>query len=151
MITQVENPVLEIHDLTVSYDQNPVLWNVDLSLPSGKLVGILGPNGAGKSTCFACLAGQQRAKQGSVTWRDQNLMHVPAESRRGMGVARTFQVAQVFEALSVFQNLQLALNFCSRSASDMGWSTPPLKKPWRCSNTWPFFRCTRTWPVNCLG
>jgi len=48
MITQVKTPILEIHDLTVSYDQSPVLWNVDLSLPSGKLIGILGPNGAGK-------------------------------------------------------------------------------------------------------
>ncbi|MFN3996449.1 metal ABC transporter ATP-binding protein [Algoriphagus sp.] len=57
MITQVENPILEIHDLTVSYDQNPVLWNVDLSLPSGKLVGILGPNGAGKSTLIKAIMG----------------------------------------------------------------------------------------------
>ena len=50
MIINVESPILEIHDLTVSYDQSPVLWNVDLSLPAGKLIGILGPNGAGKST-----------------------------------------------------------------------------------------------------
>ncbi len=50
MITQVSHPVLEVHDLTVSYEQHPVLWNVDLSLPAGKLIGILGPNGAGKST-----------------------------------------------------------------------------------------------------
>jgi manganese/zinc/iron transport system ATP- binding protein len=47
MITQVSHPVLEVHDLTVSYEQHPVLWNVDLSLPAGKLIGILGPNGAG--------------------------------------------------------------------------------------------------------
>lgn len=50
MIEQVNNPVVEIHDLTVSYDRKPVLWDVDLSLPEGKLAGIVGPNGAGKST-----------------------------------------------------------------------------------------------------
>ncbi len=57
MITQVNEPLLEIHDLTVSYDQSPVLWNVDLSLPSGKLIGVLGPNGAGKSTLIKAVMG----------------------------------------------------------------------------------------------
>ena len=48
---QGENPpALEVHDLTVSYHRKPVLWNIDLSVPEGKLVGIIGPNGAGKST-----------------------------------------------------------------------------------------------------
>lgn len=41
---------LSIHDLTVAYDRKPVLWDVDLDVPTGKLVGIVGPNGAGKST-----------------------------------------------------------------------------------------------------
>ena len=50
MITQVDSPAVEIHDLTVSYDKKPVLWDVDLSLPQGQLIGIVGPNGAGKST-----------------------------------------------------------------------------------------------------
>ena len=47
---------LEIHDLTVSFDLKPVLWNIDLKVPSGKLIGIIGPNGAGKSTLIkACM------------------------------------------------------------------------------------------------
>jgi len=57
MITQVPNPILEVHDLTVSYDQQPVLWNVDLSLPAGQLIGTLGPNGAGKSTLIKSIMG----------------------------------------------------------------------------------------------
>lgn len=50
MIKQVENPIIEVHDLTVSYDKKPVLWNIDFSLGAGSLAGIVGPNGAGKST-----------------------------------------------------------------------------------------------------
>jgi manganese/zinc/iron transport system ATP- binding protein len=50
MIKQVNNPIVEIHDLTVAYDNQPVLWNADFSIPKGKMVGIVGPNGAGKST-----------------------------------------------------------------------------------------------------
>ncbi|MEM8873762.1 MAG: ABC transporter ATP-binding protein [Planctomycetota bacterium] len=41
---------LSIHDMTVAYDRKPVLWDVDLDVPDGKLIGIVGPNGAGKST-----------------------------------------------------------------------------------------------------
>ena len=50
-------PALEVHDLTVSYQRKPVLWNVDLAVPRGKLVGILGPNGAGKSTLIKAIMG----------------------------------------------------------------------------------------------
>src|SRR5215217_2485682 len=48
---------LELHDLTVSYHRKPVLWNVDLAIPPGKLVGIIGPNGAGKSTLIKAVMG----------------------------------------------------------------------------------------------
>jgi manganese/zinc/iron transport system ATP- binding protein len=44
-----ESPV-SVHDLTVAYDRKPVLWDVDLDIPKGKLIAIIGPNGAGKST-----------------------------------------------------------------------------------------------------
>jgi manganese/zinc/iron transport system ATP- binding protein len=78
MITQVENPILEIHDLTVSYDQNPVLWNVDLSLPAGKLIGILGPNGAGKSTLIKAIMGLISPTSGYVKVFDKPLNDVRA-------------------------------------------------------------------------
>lgn len=50
-------PALEIHDLTVAFDRKPVLWNIDLKIPQGKLVGIIGPNGAGKSTLIKAVMG----------------------------------------------------------------------------------------------
>src|SRR5690554_2548808 len=73
MIEQVKAPVVEVHDLTVSYNQNPVLWNVDLSLPSGALVGILGPNGAGKSTLIKAIMGLLDFNSGYVKIFDQEL------------------------------------------------------------------------------
>jgi manganese/zinc/iron transport system ATP- binding protein len=52
-----DGPALEIHDLTVSYQRKPVLWNIDLAVPEGKIVGIIGPNGAGKSTLIKAVLG----------------------------------------------------------------------------------------------
>jgi manganese/zinc/iron transport system ATP- binding protein len=76
MIVQVENPVLEVHDLTVSYDKNPVLWNVDFSIPKGKLVGIIGPNGAGKSTMLKSVMGLVDKQSGYVKVFDKDVDEV---------------------------------------------------------------------------
>lgn len=54
----MENQVpIEVHDLTVAYRRKPVLWNIDFSLPEGKLIGLVGPNGAGKSTLIKAIMG----------------------------------------------------------------------------------------------
>ena len=50
-------PAVEVHDLTVAYHTQPVLWDVDLKLPEGELVAIVGPNGAGKSTLLKTILG----------------------------------------------------------------------------------------------
>lgn len=50
-------PPIEVHDLTVSYHRKPVLWDIDLTIPNGKLVGVIGPNGAGKSTLIKAILG----------------------------------------------------------------------------------------------
>ncbi len=76
MITQVENPVLEIHNLTVSYERKPVLWDIDLSIPKGSLVGIIGPNGAGKSTLIKAVMGLLPLSSGYVKLMDKNLNKV---------------------------------------------------------------------------
>lgn len=54
---QPNSVAVEVHDLTVAYQRKPVLWDVDVSIPSGKLVAIVGPNGAGKSTLLKAILG----------------------------------------------------------------------------------------------
>ena len=62
-------PIVEVHDLTVSYDKKPVLWDIDFELPSGQLIGIIGPNGAGKSTLLKTIMGLVEPNSGFVkTW-----------------------------------------------------------------------------------
>ncbi len=53
----MSEPAIEVHDLTVAYRTQPVLWDVDLHLPEGQLIAIVGPNGAGKSTLLKAIMG----------------------------------------------------------------------------------------------
>ena len=76
MTQQAFPPVLEIHDLTVAYDKKPVLWDIDLSIPKGKLVGIIGPNGAGKSTLIKSIMGLVPNSSGYIKLFDQELEKV---------------------------------------------------------------------------
>ena len=64
---------LEIHDLTVAFDKKPVLWNIDLMIPQGKLVGIIGPNGAGKSTLIKAVMGIVSLSSGYVKVFDRDI------------------------------------------------------------------------------
>ena len=59
-------PPLEIHDMTVAYHRKPVLWDIDLTVPEGQLIGILGPNGAGKTTLIKAALGLVPLASGKV-------------------------------------------------------------------------------------
>jgi manganese/zinc/iron transport system ATP- binding protein len=59
-------PAVEVHDLTVAYHNQPVLWDVDVTLPEGKLIAIVGPNGAGKSTFLKSILGLVKPISGWV-------------------------------------------------------------------------------------
>jgi manganese/zinc/iron transport system ATP- binding protein len=74
--TRMSRAAIEVHSLTVAYGQKPVLWDVDVSIPSGKLVAIVGPNGAGKSTLLKAILGLISATNGFVKALDQDVSEV---------------------------------------------------------------------------
>jgi manganese/zinc/iron transport system ATP- binding protein len=76
MTIPTPTPALEIHDVTVAFDRKPVLWNIDVSVPPGKLVGIIGPNGAGKSTLIKATMGLLPLSSGYVRIFDKPLNEV---------------------------------------------------------------------------
>ena len=101
--------MLQVKQLVKHFNGIKAVDGVSFDVSGGECVALIGPNGAGKSTCFACIAGQYRPTSGSVVWGVQALNKLTPAARLQHGVARTFQVAQVFEALTVLQNVQLAV------------------------------------------
>jgi branched-chain amino acid transport system ATP-binding protein len=104
-----QNVTLEVRDLVKRFDGVRAVDGVSFTVNAGECVALIGPNGAGKSTTFACIAGQVLASSGELHWRGQVMGRWSAQHRLVQGIARTFQVAQVFEALSVLENVQLLL------------------------------------------
>ncbi len=108
--------MLEVRGLFKHFGGVRAVDGVSFDVRPGECVALIGPNGAGKSTCFACIAGQylngdkgaQGGQGGDVSWQGHAIDDLSPGQRLQRGVGRTFQVAQVFEALSVLQNVQLA-------------------------------------------
>ena len=100
--------MLQVQNLVKHFDGIKAVDGVSFEVAAGECVALIGPNGAGKSTCFSCIAGQYPLTGGHVLWNGQTLNGLDARARLQHGIARTFQVAQVFEALTVLQNVQLA-------------------------------------------
>ena len=101
--------MLQVRQLVKHFGGLRAVDGVSFEVAPGQCVALIGPNGAGKSTTFACIAGQYPLTGGDIAWSGQALQGLSPQARLRLGVARTFQVAQVFEALTVLQNVQLAL------------------------------------------
>ncbi|MDO8447435.1 MAG: ATP-binding cassette domain-containing protein [Rhodoferax sp.] len=100
---------LQVRNLLKHFDGVQAVRGVSFEVGAGECVALIGPNGAGKSTTFACIAGQHRLTSGEVLWAGERIDRLSPAQRLARGVARTFQVAQTFEALTVLQNVQLLL------------------------------------------
>lgn len=100
---------LQVNQLVKHFDGVKAVNGVSFEVNAGECVALIGPNGAGKSTLFACIAGQHALTAGEVLWAGDRLNGLSPAQRLARGVARTFQVAQTFEALTVLQNVQLLM------------------------------------------
>jgi len=67
-----QNYAVEVEDLTVAYDAKPVLWDIDLKIPKGKLMAVVGPNGAGKTTLIKAMLGLLKPVTGAVRFLEGN-------------------------------------------------------------------------------
>ncbi|MBT00557.1 MAG: urea ABC transporter ATP-binding protein UrtD [Oceanospirillaceae bacterium] len=103
-------PILYLEDVTVSFDGFKAINNLNLTIDDGELRCIIGPNGAGKTTMMDIITGKTRPDTGSVWFGSRhNLLNMNEPEIATLGIGRKFQKPTVFEALTVFENLELSM------------------------------------------
>ena len=101
--------VLELRDLRKSFGKTEIIRGANLAVAPGERVAIIGPNGAGKSTLFNLISGRFGATSGDILLGGRSIVGLrPFEISR-LGLARSFQVSNLFTRLSVFENLRCAV------------------------------------------
>jgi branched-chain amino acid transport system ATP-binding protein len=100
-------PVLAAHGLSVSFGGVRALVDVDLTVEPGQLVGLIGPNGAGKTTFIDAISGFVRYR-GDVSLDGRDLSGLAPHARAVLGLARTWQSIELFDDLTVRENLAVA-------------------------------------------
>ena len=101
--------MLKITDIYKSFDEFMAVDGAGLTVGEGELVAVIGPNGAGKTTLFNLISGQLKPDKGSVVFMDEDITHLPPHQICRKGIARSFQIANIFARLSVFANVQVAV------------------------------------------
>jgi urea transport system ATP-binding protein len=103
-------PVLELSQITVSFDGFLALRDLNLSLQPGELRAVIGPNGAGKTTFLDVITGKTAPTEGDVVFKGRSLVGRAEHRIARLGIGRKFQSPRVFEKLSVQENLALAVS-----------------------------------------
>ena len=100
--------LLEARGLTRHFGGLKAVDGVDFDLAEGEIHALIGPNGAGKTTFVSLLSGRIAAQAGTIRFAGRDITRDPAYRRVRAGIAYTFQITQVYAALSVFDNVALA-------------------------------------------
>jgi branched-chain amino acid transport system ATP-binding protein len=101
--------MLRVEDLHKSFEDFRAVDGADLQVRQGDLVAVIGPNGAGKTTLFNLITGHLKADRGRIRFRDQEITRMAAHEICRKGIARSFQIANIFHRLSVFRNVQVSV------------------------------------------
>jgi branched-chain amino acid transport system ATP-binding protein len=103
-----DGPVFRTEHLTRRFSGFTATNDVTLEIPSGGVRTIIGPNGAGKTTFFNLLSGMLPPSEGRIWFRDREITNMSSYQRARLGIARSFQITNIFGHLTVRENVRLA-------------------------------------------
>ena len=102
-------PALELRDVRKSFGKTEIIRGASLSVNAGERVAIIGPNGAGKSTLFNLISGRFGSSSGDILLNGRKIDGLEPFEINRLGLARSFQVSNLFTRLSVFENIRCAV------------------------------------------
>ena len=108
--------VLEVEAVSKSFGALAALTNVSFSVRQGQVFSVIGPNGAGKSTLFNVVSGLHVPTRGRVSFRGREIGGMAPEAINRLGVAKTFQITNIFPEISVGENVSVAAQSRSRES-----------------------------------
>ncbi len=101
--------VLSLKQVSKSFGSTDIIRDLSLDIEAGERHAIIGPNGAGKSTLFNLISGRHAVTHGRIELKGRPIHNRPPYRIARMGLARSFQVTNIFHRLSVFENVRCAL------------------------------------------
>jgi branched-chain amino acid transport system ATP-binding protein len=102
-------PAVELRRLCKSFGKTEIIRGCDLAVAAGERIGIIGPNGAGKSTLFNLISGRFGPTSGEILLNGRRIDGLRPYEISRLGLARSFQITNIFGRLSVFENLRCGL------------------------------------------
>ncbi len=118
--------ILTLKDVSVTFGSLRAVNSVNLNVSAGQRRAIIGPNGAGKTTLFNAIAGVVPISSGSIQFNNTDMTRFSTNKRASLGIARTFQITNLFPRLTVEENIQLAVRGLSAHKFSMLGSGLPL-------------------------
>jgi branched-chain amino acid transport system ATP-binding protein len=101
--------MLNVEAAEKSFGEFMAVVDADLTVGKGELVAVIGPNGAGKTTLFNLITGHLKSDGGRITFKGEDISGLPPYEICNKGIARSFQIVNIFPRLTVFENVQVAV------------------------------------------
>jgi len=120
--------LLDVRGLTVDYDGSRALHGIDFAVPDGHVVGVLGANGAGKSTLLNTIAGLVKPSGGAIFLHGERIDSTPANELARRGVCLIPEGRGILPALTVGENMRIALDRDERATDEVYERFPVLKE-----------------------
>ena len=105
------DPILRTDELTCQFGGLIAVNSMNYELKKGELASIIGPNGAGKSTFYKLIVGIQKPTRGKIYFNGEDITDVNPHKRVEMGIAKSFQIVQIFSNMKVIENMAVAAQY----------------------------------------
>jgi branched-chain amino acid transport system ATP-binding protein len=105
--------ILSLTNVSKSFGETTIIKEVSLDIAQGEKHAIIGPNGAGKSTLFHLISGRYNVSGGTIIFNNEEIQNKPPYEIARLGLARSFQVTNIFPRMNVFENVRCALLWSS--------------------------------------